>query len=143
MSSVERQDKVSVDEAPGFQRRRRVIRDVGVERKQLLNKVTQFIWFLFTILEILIGLRVILKLIAADPNNPFANFIYQLTGVFLQPFFGLTSTPAAQGMVLEIPSIIAMFAYALLGWVIVRLLWLIFYQPITTVVSTYERQKVD
>lgn len=143
MASVDRQDKVSVDEAPGYQRRQRVIRDVGVERKQLLSKVTQLIWLLFVVLEILIGIRVLLKVIAADPNNAFASFIYQITSLFLSPFFGLTATPATQGMVLEIPSIIAMFAYALLGWLIVKLIWVLFYKPSTTVVSTYERQKVD
>lgn len=143
MASLDRQDKVSVDEAPGYQRRRHVIRDVGTERKTTLAKVTQLIWLLFVVLEILIGLRVLLKVIAADPNNTFANFIYQITSLFLSPFFGLTSTPAAQGMVLEIPSIIAMFAYALLGWLIVKVIWVLFYKPNTTVVSTYERQKVD
>jgi uncharacterized membrane protein len=143
MPTVEHEDKVSVDEVGGYQRRRRVVRDVASERRLLLQKVTQFIWLLFTVLELLIGLRVVLKLIAADPNNSFANFIYRVTGVFLQPFFGLTTTPAAQGMVLEVPSIIAMFAYALLGWLIVRLVWLIFYHPGSAVVSTYEKQRVE
>jgi YggT family protein len=143
MPTLERQDNVQIDEAPGYQRRRRIIRDVGAQQKQTLNKVSQLIWLLFTVLEILIGLRVILKLVAADPNNVFANFIYQITNPFLQPFFGLTSTPAAEGMVLEIPSIIAMLAYALLAWLIIRLIWLIFYHPSNTVVSTYEKQKMD
>jgi len=143
MPTVEREDKVSVDEVGGYQRRRQVVRDLGSERKLALRKVSQVIWFLFVVLELLIGLRVVLKLIASDPNNAFANFIYRVTNFFLQPFFGLTSTPAAQGMVLEIPSIIAMFAYALLGWVIIRLIWLVFYHPGGAVVSTYEKQRVE
>jgi YggT family protein len=143
MPTLERQDKIEIDEAPGYQRRRRVIRDVGAQQKQTLSKISQFIWLLFSVLEMLIGLRVILKLVAADPNNVFANFIYHVTSPFLQPFFGLMPTPTAEGMVLETSSIVAMLAYALLAWFIIRLIWLIFYHPINTVVSTIEKQKMD
>lgn len=143
MPTVEREDKVSVDEVGGYQRRRRVIRDVASERKLALRKVSQFIWLLFAVLELLIGLRVVLKLLASDPNNAFASFIYRVTNIFLQPFFGLTATPAAEGMILEVPAIIAMFAYALLGWLIIRLIWLVFYHPGGAVVSTYEKQRVE
>ncbi len=143
MPTVERQDQVSVEEVGGYQRRRRVVRDVNAERRYVLRKVSQVIWLLFTVLELLIGLRVVLKLIAADPNNPFANFIYRVTSIFLQPFFGLTATPAAGGVVLEVPAIVAMFVYALIGWLLVRLIWLLFYHPGDAVVSTYEKQRVE
>jgi len=42
--------------------------------------------------------------------------IYGFTNLFLFPFVGLTGTPAAGGMVLEISSVIAMLVYALAGW---------------------------
>ena len=45
-------------------------------------------------------------------------------------------------MVLEIPSVIAMFVYLVLAWVIVRLLWLLFYRTPTRTVSTYERDRL-
>jgi YGGT family protein len=139
----DRQDQIKVDEGAGFQRRQHIVRDVGAERRELLYKVTQFIWLLFTVLELLIGLRVILKLVAANPGNSFADFIYRYSTPFLQPFFGLTGTPAVQGSVLEVPSLIAMVVYALIGWLIVRLIWLFFYHPTRTMVSTYEKRKVD
>lgn len=140
--SVERHDELRMAEGTGYQRRRRIIRDVGIERRQLISKVTRFIWLLFTVLESLIGLRVLLKLIAADPNNPFASLVYRVTEPFLLPFFGLTETLSAQGIVLEVTSIIAMLVYALLGWLIVRLIWLIFYRPSAVVVSTYEKRNI-
>lgn len=143
MPSLERQDQVSIDEKGGYQHHHRVVRDVGAERRQLLRKVSQFIWLLFTMLEILIGLRIILRLIAADPNNGFASFIYGLSNPFLQPFFGLTGNLVAERVVLEVPSVIAMFAYALLGWLIIRLIWLVFYQPSATIVSDYQKRKVS
>jgi YggT family protein len=143
MPSLERQDQVSIDEKGGYQHRRRIVRDVSAERRQLLRKVSQFIWLLFTVLEILLGLRVILRLIAADPSNSFANFIYHLSNPFLQPFFGLTNNLVVESVVLEVPSIIAMFAYALLGWLIIRVIWLVFYQPSSTIVSDYQKRKVS
>jgi hypothetical protein len=97
-----------------------------------VSRVAQLIWLLFGVLEALIGLRIVLKLIAANPANPFANLVYTFTDLFLWPFAGLTVTPSAQGMVLEIPAIIAMFVYALMGWVLVKLVWLLFYHPTTT-----------
>src|SRR6266581_62220 len=100
-------------------------------------KFTQLIWLLFGILEALIGLRVVLRLIAANPGNPFAELVYGLSYVFVWPFLGLTRTPSANGSVLEISSLIAMFVYALIGWVLVQLVWILIDRPrSTTVVDT-------
>ena len=92
-------------------------------------RLASFIWMLFGILIGVIGLRVLLKFIAANPANPFAALVYSVTDIFLWPFFGLTGTPSANGMVLEIPSIIAMLIYALLGWVFVKITWLLLDRP--------------
>ena len=82
----------------------------------------------------------LLKLIAANPNNPFAYMVYAFTDLFLWPFNGLTIAPSFGGIVLEIPAIIAIFVYALVGWVIVRLFWLLFYNPTSRTVRTVERE---
>ncbi|MEP7355830.1 MAG: YggT family protein [Anaerolineales bacterium] len=99
------------------------------DQRSLIVKLTQVVWLLFGVLEALIGLRVVLKLIAANPNSPFAVLVYRLSGLFVWPFSGLTRTPAAGGMVLDIPSIIAMLVYALVAWVIVRLIWIVLDRP--------------
>ncbi|MCL4265598.1 MAG: YggT family protein [Anaerolineae bacterium] len=91
-----------------------------------LNKVDRIIWLIAIILETLIGFRVFLKLIAANPESGFASFVYTITAPFLAPFAGLTSTPSASGAVLEISSIIAMVVYALLFWLaayLIHLIW--------------------
>lgn len=91
-----------------------------------LSKVDRFIWLIAIILETLIGFRVFLKLIAANPESGFASFVYTITAPFLAPFAGLTSTPSASGAVLEISSIIAMVVYALLFWLaayLIHLIW--------------------
>jgi hypothetical protein len=45
--------------------------------------------------------------------------------VFVWPFAGLTASPSASGFVLEISSIIAMFVYALVGWGVAELFYLV------------------
>lgn len=90
------------------------------------RKRDQIIWFIATVLEILIGFRVFLKLIAANPQSGFASFIYGVTAPFLTPFVGLTTSPSANGSIFEFPSIIAMLVYALLFWLAiyaVRIIW--------------------
>ena len=104
------------------------------EQRVFTFKLTQLVWLLFGLLEALIALRVGLKLIGANPANPFAALVYNLSALFLWPFFGLTGTPAANGMVLEIPSLIAMVVYALVAWAIARVVWLLLYRPRETVV---------
>jgi hypothetical protein len=94
--------------------------------QETLTRVTGLIWLGFGILDGLIGLRFLLKLMAANPSNPFAAFIYIVTEPALWIFRGLTATPAFQGIEIEFYDLIAIGVYALLGWVIVRVLWLIF-----------------
>jgi YggT family protein len=137
---ADRRTSIVETQLGGVERRQEVVRDLSLERDQTLNRLSQFIWLLFGILEGLILIRVFLKLIAANPANPFARLVYGITDLFLWPFFGLTVTPSTEGMVFEIPSLIALIVYALISWVIVRLIWLLFDRPSRTSVTTYERE---
>lgn len=113
------------------------------ERRIFTFKATQLVWLLFGILEALIALRIGLKLIGANPASPIAVFIYGFTSLFLFPFTGLTGTPAAGGMVLEISSVIAMVVYALIAWALERIVWLIFYRPRGPVVGVTQTTTTD
>ena len=106
-----------------------VQREPERELRILTFKATQLVWLLFGILETLIALRILLKLIGANPGSPIAVLIYGFTDLFLFPFAGLTVTPAAGGMILEISSLFAMLIYALIAWAVERVIWLIFYRP--------------
>jgi hypothetical protein len=81
------------------------------------------------LLEALLAFRFGLKLIAANAANPFAAFIYNFSSLFVAPFMGLTAAPAAGGAVLELSSLIAMLVYALVGWALAKIVWVIFYRP--------------
>src|ERR1051326_6895844 len=102
---------------------------IMAEERRTLLKVSQFIWLGFGIVEGLIGLRILLKLMAANPNNPFAILVYGISDLFVWPFMGLTVTPAAAGVVLEISSIVALFFYVLVSILVERMIWIIFSRP--------------
>jgi hypothetical protein len=108
-------------------------RKSGTRRRYISSKTMQiFLWF-FSILETLIALRVVLKLIGANPENLIVASIYGLTTLFLIPFAGLVASPTIDGMVLEIPSMFAITVYALMAVV---------FEKLTTVLTTRPRSPV-
>jgi YggT family protein len=139
VGDVEEHERV-VRDADGRERREAVVADVATERWLVLAKASQLVYLLAGIVEGVIAIRFLLKLIGANPANDFARLIYGVAGFFLAPFFGLTGTPAAGPVVLEIPDLIAILAYALLAWLIVRVIWLFGGGPPTRSATTYERR---
>ena len=121
-TSVDRREETVVTQEQGYAASERVTRDVAAERRQGTFQVTQIIWTLVGILEIALGLRFVLKLIAANPDAGFARAIYGLTQPFLAPFTALVGTPTSGGTVLEVTTLIAMAVYALLAWIVTRVI---------------------
>ena len=91
-------------------------------------KLTQVIWLVLGFLEALLALRFLFKLIGVNPANPFATFLYGFTNLFVAPFANLTGTPAAEGMVFEFTTLLAMLVYALVFYGLERLVYVIFYR---------------
>jgi YggT family protein len=121
---VTKERPVGSGEGREVQDRRFRERELG-QRQIVLRKATKLIWWFTGIVEGLIGLRVVLRMMAANPGNPFADFVYTLSSVFLWPFSTLTNNPSSGGVVLEVSSLVAMIVYLLLAWVFVELLWLL------------------
>jgi uncharacterized protein YggT (Ycf19 family) len=136
---IDRRKRVVVHQSGDHVHEEQVVRNVNLEYREALSKVSQFIWLIFVGIEALIGIRVILMLIGANPANTFTAFVYQLSELFLWPFRNIVANPAFQNNVLEITSIIAMIVYPLIGWAIVRLIWVLFDRAPTSEVTTYHR----
>ncbi|MBE0411844.1 MAG: YggT family protein [Anaerolineales bacterium] len=115
----------------------------GQEQRVATFKATQIIWLLFGLILGLIGLRVVFKLIAVNPDNPFAALLYKVSDFFVAPFASLTGAPTAGGMVLEISSIIAIIVYLLIAWALVRVVDVLFYRPRGGPVSTKQTIVAD
>ena len=91
-----------------------------------LRRLTGLIQLAFVVLNGLIGLRFLLKLMAANPANPFAQMVYFLTTPFLWMFQGITYTPTFGGVEIEFFSLIAIAVYSLIAWILIQLIWLLF-----------------
>ncbi len=135
-------EETVIQREPTVQTQRQIVEESGASGRALVSRIAALIWVVFGVLDALIALRIVLKLIAANPGSGFADFVYKLTDVFLAPFSGLVASPViGSSGVFEISSIIALVVYALLAWVIVRIFRLIFTPARTSrSVTTYHRE---
>lgn len=99
--------------------------DPYAARRRQVVKIQQGVYLLFGILEGLLGIRFVLGLLGANPAAGFAQFIYSITGPFIAPFVGLFGQPHIQGNVVEWNALVAIIVYALLAWVLVKVVWLV------------------
>jgi hypothetical protein len=130
---------VVVRQGNGFAEREEVVVDEVAERRTLLYRVSQFIWLIAGMLETLLGLRVFLKLIGANPEAGFSRMVYGLSELFVWPFNSLTITPVYGNMALDINTMIAMVIYAILALIVVQGLWLVLFRNYTTSRVTQRR----
>src|SRR5512135_3624174 len=89
-----------------------------------ISRLVYIVYFVFAGLEMLLVIRFLLYLSGANMANGFANFINVLSGLFVAPFATLLQNPVVGGMVLEVTTMIAMVAYAILAWLVGRVIWL-------------------
>jgi hypothetical protein len=84
------------------------------------------VWYILGLIEILIGLRFVLKLLGANPASTFVEMIYDVTGILTAPFdsiFGVASAQAGNVKSVFEPSIlVAAAVYALIAWGVVKLI---------------------
>ncbi len=93
-------------------------------------RIVYIVYFLFSIVELLLALRIVLHLVGANPDNGFANFIYALSAPFVALFASLLQNPVlSTTATIEITTMIAMIVYAILAWLIGRLIWLTLSRP--------------
>lgn len=102
----------------------------AANQNSAIARMVNIIYFLFSLLEMLLAVRLVLHLLGANPANPFANFIYVLSAPFIALFAGLVQNVAlSQTAVLEITTIIAMFVYTIVAWLFGQLIWLVLSRP--------------
>jgi YggT family protein len=130
-----RQETVSTQQ-PGYVATQQVTRDVAAEQRLQSFKVNRILYTLLSILEILLGLRFVLKLLAANPNTGFSTFIYGVTEIFIAPFKALLGTPTSGNTTIEVNTLIAMAVYALLVWIVARLIAILMDRSTARTVTT-------
>ncbi len=100
------------------------------EKKKAIFRTYQVIWYIFGIIEVLLGFRMTLKALGAAPASGFTSLVYALSDPLAVPFQGiLRTTFAPQGSVFEWSTLIAAIVYLLIAWGLVELLQ--FAKPVT------------
>ncbi len=94
-------------------------------------RAVQLIYLVFGVIDGLLLIRMVLKLLGANPHAGFSNWLYSVTDVFLVPFKNLLPTIGNEQSQLEMSLVIAILVYALIGWAIARLFAIVFYRNIT------------
>ncbi len=89
-----------------------------------LFRGTQIVWYVLGILEALLMFRFVLKLLGANPNAGFSNFIYDVTYVFAAPFLNVFRITRVEGSILEWTTLLAMLVYYLIAIAIIRLFFM-------------------
>jgi hypothetical protein len=119
---VDRREETVVTQQPGYATTEQTVRDVAAERRMQAYQLTRIIWGLLTLLEVMLGLRFLLKLLGANEASGFGTLVYGATALFVAPFAGLFSSWFSGPMVLEVTTLVAMAIYALLIWGVVKVL---------------------
>jgi hypothetical protein len=90
------------------------------------------IYIVLAVVDGLIAIRFVLKLLAANPEAGFAQLIYGLTAPLVAPFVGLLGNPATStGNQFEVTSLAAMAVYALVAWLLTRIVRLVLNRTVT------------
>jgi len=99
------------------------VRDRVVERQVVsapnpLGVVLRFIVFIFGLIQLLIGLRIVLLLFAARESNDIVAAIYNISEIFVAPFRGILGRSEIQSGAteLDVAAIVA-----LIGWTVIEL----------------------
>ena len=141
-NDADRVEKVRVQQHGSSEYVEHVVDDAAAAQRSFTYQITGILWLMFGALEGLLTLRLILKLLAANPSNPFAQLIYGLSDLFVWPFVGLTVTPSAAGIVVEIHTIIAMVFYAILAWLVISLVRVLLYRRTERFVRVERRERL-
>ncbi len=94
-------------------------------------RAVQLIYLVFGVIDGLLLIRMMLKLLGANPHAGFSNWLYNVTDVFLAPFRNLLPTIGNEQSQLEMSLVVAVLVYALIGWAVARLFAIVFYRNIT------------
>ncbi|HKV88977.1 MAG TPA: YggT family protein [Candidatus Dormibacteraeota bacterium] len=86
----------------------------------------ELIYLIFGIINGLLLIRLMLKLLGANPQAGFTQFVYNVSAVFLGPFRNLLPTVGNAQAQLETSVIVAIIVYALIGMALARLITIMF-----------------
>lgn len=125
-------DPVDRPYAASYERERYVqpvqpVRPVPASRPAVWTtfRMIQVDYLVFGIIEAIVVIRFLLKLLGANPDAAFTSFMYQISSPFVAPFQGVFPSPATQGSVFELASLLAIIVYILISILIAQIIWVV------------------
>lgn len=90
------------------------------------NIVVGIINIVLTVVEVLLIFRLFLRLLSANENAAFVQWIYETSEPLVRPFEGIFPTVVESGAVVEMSTLFAIMVYAILGYLLVALIDIIY-----------------
>jgi hypothetical protein len=107
-----------------------------VSRFSPARRAYDLIYLVFAAICAMFILRILLKVLAANTAVAFTAFVYGVTDVLMGPFRGLLPVIANGRNVFELSALFALLVYALLGYLLSRLIAIMFMRDVTVASST-------
>src|SRR5947209_14407854 len=95
--------------------RAEVFEDENQRRANIRYWITRVTYFLLGVLEVILLLRFLFRLLGANQTSGFVTILYNLSHIFVVPFYGIFNDPAFANSSLEISTLIAILLHALIA----------------------------
>lgn len=93
------------------------------EKKKVIFRSYQVIWYVLAVIETLLTFRVVLKVLGANTNSAFVGLIYAISDPLAVPFRGIFNVMSAgKGAYFEWSTLVAMIVYLLIAYALVHLM---------------------
>lgn len=92
------------------------------ETEANFSALYQLIYLALGILEGILLIRFVFRMFGANPGSFFVRFVYDVSDFFMTPFYYIFPTSRVQTGFIEWPVLVAVVAYGLLVWVVIRII---------------------
>ncbi len=77
--------------------------------------ITRAVWYILGVITAILALRIVLLMLSANPETPFVAFVYDVSSIFVVPFYGIFDQPDYTRFYVDTSSIVAIVIYWLLA----------------------------
>lgn len=86
------------------------------------SRLIQLVWFLAGLVDVLVGMRFVLKLLGASTQSSFVSLLYGITSPLIKPFRFIFPSAGQGPFVFEPESLVALVVYPLIALGLVSLI---------------------
>ena len=97
--------------------------------RDLLLRLQQLVGLAFIVVEGIVALRVVFKAMGANAQAGFSSLVYSVSSPFVGPFHPVFKDGNINGHPFELGSVLAMLVFALLAYLVLRVVRVLFFSP--------------